>query len=81
MRTLLSCELSGDVSICGPFFFFFFFLLACLLVIEVGDVRGYPFPVSGKLAQIFQEGKNLSDSPRSSAFSGLARLLRLAADR
>ena len=30
-----------------------FFLFACLLVRDVGDVRGYPYPVSGKLTQHF----------------------------
>ena len=61
-----------------------------LLVIEVGDVRRHPYPVSGKLTQNFvEEKKSVGVTPppppppraRSSAFSGLARLSRLAARR
>ena len=57
------------------FFFFFFFFFGgglAVLVIEVGDVRRYPYPVSGPPPP----------PPRSSVvvFSGLARLSRLAAD-
>ena len=30
-----------------------YFLFACLLVIDVGHVRGYPYPVCGNLTQFF----------------------------
>ena len=39
--------------------FLFFLLLAC---IEVGDVRRYPYPVSGKLTQNFKKEKKVSES-------------------
>ena len=54
-------------ALCGPI---------CLIVIEVGDVRGYPYPVFGKLTQkCWRRLKSVG------AFSGLARLSRLAADQ
>ena len=36
-------------------FLYLLYLLffACVLVMEVGDVRRYPYPVSGKLTQMF----------------------------
>ena len=42
-----------------PFFFLlcFLFVCACVLVMEVGDVQRYPYPVSGKLTHIFLDGK------------------------
>ena len=46
----------GDVRwVTAPFGIDFlpFFVVAFLLGIEVGDVRIYPYPVSGKLTQIF----------------------------
>ena len=65
---------------CGFFFFFFF-----LLVREVGDVQWVPLLCVWKIDQkiLRSEKKKVSESPhpRSSAFSGLARISRLAADR
>ena len=46
-----------------------FFL--CLFVREVGCVRGYPNPVSGKLTQKFWRRKKASDSPTSPLPSSL----------
>ena len=62
------------------FLFIYYIFFACVLVIEVGDVRRYPYPVSGKLTKIFLRRKKKVSESRSSAFSGLARLSRLAAD-
>ena len=47
----------GGVQLHPPFFlgenrfYFILFILYFLLVIEVGDVRRYPYPVSGKLTK------------------------------
>ena len=41
----------------------FFFFFACVLVIEVGDVRRYPYPVSGKFTYyVLRWKKNVSES-------------------
>ena len=47
------------------FFFIIIFVFACLLVREVGDVWGYPYPVSGKLTIKFwwrKKKKKVSES-------------------
>ena len=77
------CDGCDRTPLLEEIFFFFFFFFACVLVIEVGDVQIYPYPMSGKLTQIFWEGKKSVGVPPpcSSAFSGLARLSRLAADQ
>ena len=54
-----------------------FCLLACFLVREVGNVQGYPYPMSGKWTNIFwgrkKKCQSLPPHPRSVTFSGLAR--------
>ena len=70
MRTLFSCELSGAVWTVLVFVF------ACFLVIEVGDVRIYPYPAClESWRKVFKKEKKCRILPPP------PRLSRLAADR